>query len=277
MSLLCDLIELPRSTFYSASQVLLDLELRAAMEAVAVEFPRYGYRRMTVELRRCQWVVNHKKVLRLMRENNLLVDVRRWVRTTNSQHPFGRYPNLLKNTVVARPEQAWVGDITYVRVQTEFIYLAVLTHAPASWAGVDLFTRAIRGWELGRHLTGELTQAAWVRALAAHPAPEIHHSDQGVQYAAGGYVARLQAAGTQISMADKGQPTQNAYAERLIRTLKEEEVYLHDYLDFTDAYQHIGRFLDEVYMTKRVHSALGYLTPVEFETQFAVGALALAP
>lgn len=266
MSLLCDLVELPRSTFYYASQVLLDVALRDAMEAVAVEFPRYGYRRMTVELCRRQWVVNHKKVLRLMRENNLLVEVRRLVRTTNSQHPFGRYPNVLKNTVVARPDQAWVGDITYVRVQTEFLYLAVL---------MDLFTRAIRGWELGRHLTEELTQAALARALAAHPAPEIHHSDQGVQYAARGYVARLQAAGTQISMSDKGQPTQNAYAERLMRTLKEEEVYLHDYLDFTDAFQHLGRFLDEVYMTKRVHSALGYLTPVEFEARFAMSAPAL--
>jgi putative transposase len=265
VSLLCDLIELPRSTFYYASQVLPDLELRDAMEAVALEFPRYGYRRMTVELRRRQWVVNHKKVLRLMRENNLLVEVRRLVRTTDSQHPFGRYPNLLKNLVVSYPDQAWVGDITYVRVQTEFLYLAVL---------MDVFTRAIRGWELGRHLTEGLTQAALVRALATHR-PEIHHSDQGVQYAAGGYVGLLEAAGTQISMADKGQPTQNAYAERLMRTLKEEEVYLHDYLDFADAYQHIGRFLDEVYMTKRVHSALGYLTPVEFEAQFAVSALAL--
>ncbi len=265
MSLLCDLIDLPRSTFYYASQVRPDLELRSAMEDVALDFPRYGYRRMTVELRRRGWSVNHKKVLRLMRENNLLVDVRRLVRTTFSQHPFGRYPNLLQNLIVSRPDQVWVGDITYIRVQAEFLYLAVL---------MDLFTRAIRGWELARHLTEELTTVALERALARHR-PEIHHSDQGIQYAAGGYVARLKAVEPQISMAAKGQPTQNAYAERLIRTLKEEEVYLHEYLDFDDAYQHIGRFLDEVYMTKRVHSALGYLTPAEFEAQFALGALEL--
>jgi transposase InsO family protein len=266
VSLLCDLVDLPRSTFYYTSQVLPDLALRAAMETVALEFPRYGYRRMTVELRRRDWQVNHKKVLRLMREGNLLVEVKRLVRTTYSQHPFGRYPNLLKNTLIVRPDQAWVGDITYVRVQAEFLYLAVL---------MDLFTRAIRGWQLARHLTEELTKVALQRALATRR-PEIHHSDQGVQYAAGGYVALLEAAGTQISMAAQGQPTQNAHAERLIRTLKEEEVYLHDYLDFDDAYQHIGRFLDEVYQTKRVHSALGYLTPAEFEARFALAAPALS-
>lgn len=265
MSLLCDLVDLPRSTFYYTSRVLPDLELRDAMEDVALDFPRYGYRRMTVELRRRGWSVNHKKVLRLMRENNLLVEVRRLVRTTYSQHPFGRYPNLLQNMLIVRPDQAWVGDITYIRVQAEFLYLAVL---------MDLFTRAIRGWHLARHLTEDLTTVALERALASRR-PEIHHSDQGIQYAASGYVARLKAVEAQISMAAKGQPTQNAFAERLMRTLKDEEVYLHDYLDFDDACQHIGRFLDEVYMTKRVHSALGYLTPAEFEAQFALGAPAV--
>lgn len=130
---------------------------------------------------------------------------------------------------------------------------------------MDIFTRAIRGWHLSHNLTEELVRIALERALAGHPAPRIHHSDQGVQYAAHGYTGLLEAHGTQISMAAVGRPTEDAYAERLIRTLKEEEVYLHEYEDYDDAYQHIGQFLEEVYMTKRVHSSLHYLTPAEFE------------
>ncbi len=256
--LLCDVVTLPRSTFYYASQRAADTALLSAMEAIALDFPRYGYRRMTAELDRRGWPVNHKRVLRLMRENSLLVEVKRYVHTTWSQHTYGRYPNLLKNLMVSRPDQVWVGDITYIWVQTEFLFLAVL---------MDLFTRAIRGWELARHLTEDLPKTALRRALTTHR-PEIHHSDQGVQYAATGYVQVLQEAHTQISMAAQGQPTENAYAERVIRTLKEEEVSLHDYLDFADAYQHIGRFLDDGYMTKRVHSALGYLTPAEFQAHY---------
>lgn len=255
VKLVCDLLGVARSSFYYRPQAQDDLELRSAMESIALEFPRYGYRRITAELGRRQWEVNHKRVLRLMREDNLLVEVKRYCRTTCSQHPYGRFPNLVKGLEIVSPDQVWCGDITYIRLQREFVYLAVL---------MDIFTRAIRGWELARHLTEDLAKRALERALASRR-PEMHHSDQGVQYAASGYVGRLEAAGVRISMAAVGQPTQNAYAERLMRTLKEEEVYLHDYQDFADAYQHIRHFLDDVYMNKRVHSALGYVPPAEFE------------
>jgi putative transposase len=253
--LLCAVLELPRSTLYYQAQPAADLALRSALEEVALEFPRYGYRRMTAELQRRGWAVNHKRVLRLMREEHLLVQVRRFCRTTFSQHPYGRYPNLIKHLVIERPDQVWCADITYIRLRHEFIYLAVV---------LDIFTRSVRGWELARQLSQELPKAALVRALRS-ATPGIHHSDQGVQYAADGYTQVLHTAGVQISMSAQGQPTENAYAERFMRTLKEEEVYLHEYQDFADARAHVGHFLNDVYMHKRVHSALGYLPPAEFE------------
>jgi transposase InsO family protein len=159
---------------------------------------------------------------------------------------------------IVRPEQVWVSDITYVRLHEDFVYLAVL---------MDVFTRGICGWHLGRSLDQSLTLRALEQALARHT-PEIHHSDQGVQYAALAYTARLHQAGVQISMAEVGQAWQNGYAERLMRTIKEEEVDLSEYEDYTDAVRQLGRFLDEVYMHKRIHSSLGYLTPVAFEQQW---------
>lgn len=253
--LLCRLLDVPRSSYYYTSKPADDLELRDAIERIALEYPRYGYRRVTVELGRRGHEVNHKRVLRIMREESLLVEVQHYCRTTNSEHPYGRFPNLLKGLTVERVDQVWCADITYVRLQREFVYLAVL---------LDIFTRAIRGWELARHLTEELAKTALERALKTRR-PEVHHSDQGVQYAANGYVEMLMGSGVQVSMAARGQPTQNPFAERLMRTLKEEEVYLNEYRDFAEAHSRIGRFLDEVYMTKRVHSSLGYQTPAEFE------------
>lgn len=179
--------------------------------------------------------------------------------TTNSAHSYRRYPNLVAGLVVTQPDAVWVADITYVRLQRDFVYLAVL---------MDVFTRAIRGWELGRHLDQALTLTALERAIAAGHMPGVHHSDQGVQYAATAYIARMERLGAQISMAAQGEPRQNGYAERLIRTIKEEEVALTEYRDFTDAYAQIGRFLDEVYQHKHIHSALGYLTPAEFEAAY---------
>lgn len=157
-----------------------------------------------------------------------------------------------------RPAQLWVCDITYIRLREEFVYLAVL---------MDVLTRAIRGWHLGRSLDQSLTLRALDQALAHHT-PEIHHSDQSVQYAASAYTARLQAAGVQLSMAEVGVAWQNGYAERLMRTIKEEEVDVSDYVNYADATRQIRRFLNEVYMHKRIHSSLGYLTPAEFESQW---------
>ena len=161
---------------------------------------------------------------------------------------------------ITHPDQVWVADISYIRLAYEFVFLAIL---------MDVFTRSIRGWHLGRQLDQSLTRTALERALQSG-SPVIHHSDQGVQYAATAYVSRLERAGAQISMAEVGAAWQNGYAERLIRTIKEEEVDLSEYLNYQDAYHQIGHFLEHVYMRKRIHSSLGYLTPVEFESNWTV-------
>jgi putative transposase len=259
VSLACAVLDCARSTYYHQAENPDETALRAAIEAVAAEWPTYGYRRVAAQLRRQGLTVNRKRVLRLMQEMGLQGKIKRKTRrTTDSQHDFPRYPNLVQGLEVVRPDQAWVSDITYIRLRLDFVYLAVI---------MDVFTRCIRGWELGRSLGQELTLAALQRALAKHT-PEIHHSDQGVQYAATAYTQMLRAANVQISMAEVGEAWQNSYAERLMRTIKEEEVDLSDYEDYTDALRQLGRFLDEVYMHKRIHSSLGYLTPVEFESQW---------
>ena len=234
--------------------------MRQAIAAVAGEWPRYGYRRITKQLQRQGCIVNHKCVERSMRELGLQAQrkPKRRITTTGSSHSFPRYANLVEHLEIIRPDQLWVYDITYIRLLEEFVYLAVL---------MDVFTRGIRGWYLGRSRDQSLTLRALDQALAHHT-PEIHHSDQGVQYAATAYTARLQAAGVRISMAEVGAAWQNGYAERLIRTIKEEEVDLSDYVNYTDAVRQVGRFLDEVSMHKRIHSSLGYLTPAEFESQW---------
>ena len=252
---LCQVFAVAPSSYYYRRSHADDQDRRDLIEQIALEFPRYGYRRMAVELRRRGARVNHKRVLRLLREDHLLVQVRRFCRTTNSAHHYGRFPNLIRGLTIERLNQVWCADITYVRLRRDFVYLAVI---------MDISPRAIRGWELSGNLTEALTAAALERALAQQ-VPEIHHSDQGVQYAATGYVDRLLSRGIKVSMAARGQPRENAFAERLMRTLKEEAVYLHEYADLAEARTRIGRFLDDVYMTKRVHSALGYQTPAEFE------------
>ena len=257
----CELLELPRSTYYYQAAEKDESELEAAIEEVAGQFPTYGTRRVTHQLRRSphRIVVNRKRVRRIMAKKELLIAKKgRKRRTTDSQHPFPRYPNLVKGIEIIRPEQVWVSDITYIRLQSDFVYLAVI---------MDVFTRTIRGWWLSRTLDQELTLKALRTALETHQA-EIHHSDQGLQYAAQAYTKLLKVYDIQISMAAVGKAEENGYAERLIRTIKEEEVDLSEYLDFLDARDQIGHFIQDVYNTKRIHSALGYLTPVEFEFAF---------
>jgi putative transposase len=248
-----------RCNVYHQPRLAEDRPLEDAVRELAGQWPTYGYRRLTVMLRRQGHRVNTKHVRRLMHELNIVgkAPLRR-PRTTDSDHPFPRYPNLVEGLEVTHPDQVWVADITYVRLRKEFVYLAVL---------MDVFTRGIRGWHLGRSLEQELTITALLRAFE-RGRPEIHHSDQGVQYAAHAYVEMLMLAGSQISMARVGEPRENGYAERLMRTIKEEEVDLSEYEDFADAWRQLGRFLDDVYNRKRIHSALGYLTPSEFEQQW---------
>ena len=253
-----EVLDLARSSYYYHSQKAVDNRLEADMQLVAGQFPTYGTRRMTHELRRppYRYTINRKRVQRIMRERGWLRAVKRAkCRTTNSDHPYPRYPNRVAGLPIVRPDQVWVADITYIRLGTGFVYLAVL---------LDVFTRAIRGWNLSRNLDTSLTLGALNMALQGHT-PEIHHSDQGVQYAASEYVRELQTHHVLISMAAVGKPEENGYAERLMKTIKEEEVDLSDYRDFADAERQIKRFLEDVYMTKRIHSSLGYLTPAEFE------------
>ncbi len=236
-------------------------KLRQTIEAVASRFVTYGSRRVTQELRRPPYEmrINRKRTQRLMREMGLQRSQKRRKRsTTDSQHGFARYPNLLADMEVTYPDQVWVSDITYIRLFREFVYLAVI---------MDVFTRSIRGWHLSRRLDQSLTLTALRQALRAYE-PQIHHSDQGVQYAANAYVDLLRQHQVQISMAARGAPEENPYAERLIRTIKEEEVDLSEYEDFSDARSQIGYFIEEVYQKKRIHSSLGYLTPVEFEEDY---------
>jgi len=254
----CEVLGLAHSSYYYRSQRAEEEQLVTDLEQEAQRFPMYGSRRLTHQLRRSpyRYRINRKRTQRIMRQKRLLRPVKRaQCRTTDSRHAFPRYPNLVTGLPIDHPEQVWVCDLTYVRLGSGFVYLAVI---------MDVFTRAIRGWNLSRNLDTDLTLTALQNALRLC-IPEIHHSDQGVQYAAQEYVDVLNRFHVQPSMAAQGKPEENGYAERLMRTIKEEEVTLSEYNDFTDAYRQIGRFIEHVYMTKRIHSALGYLTPVEFE------------
>lgn len=259
--LVCRLLRVPRSSIYYTAQPVPDDEamLKTVLLDLAGQWPTYGYRRLTAMMRRLDWPVNSKRVRRWMEELGIHgAPPTRTTRTTNSNHAFPRYPNLVQDLTITRPDQVWVADITYIRLRKEFVYLAVL---------MDVFSRCLRGWHLGRNLDQGLTLAALERALVV-AVPEVHHSDQGVQYAATAYVERLQRLNVTLSMAAIGEPRENGYAERLMRTIKEEEVNLSEYHDFADAQRQLGRFLDDVYNVKRIHSALGYLTPREFEEQW---------
>lgn len=258
-------MRIPRSTFYHnpkgkpLEKLKEDLDLQGEIERICLEFPRYGYRRVTKELHRRRWRVNHKRVLRIMRGNDLLCRIRkRRVRTTNSGHSQPVFPNLIKDLTLSSINQVWVADITYVRILTAFVYLAVI---------LDLFSRKVIGYHLSRHLDTKLTLSALQMAIRDRdPLPGcIHHSDQGVQYASSDYVNELGRYDFRISMTKKGNPYENATCESFIKTLKDEEVYLWEYRTIEDAQRRISYFIKDVYNKKRLHSSLGYRPPNEFE------------
>ena len=256
---------LARSSYYyqprsaSPAKLQADADLRGRIEEIALRFPRYGYRRMTRQLQREGFPVNHKRVLRLMRASDLLVKCKRkWLSTTDSRHGFRVYPNLRQEVTLTGLNQVWVADLTYIRLRWEFVYLAVI---------LDAFSRRVVGYALSRSLEASLTVAALQAALADRRPPPgcLHHSDRGVQYACDEYVNLLTETGLRISMSRRGNPYDNAQAESFFKTLKHEEVNLTEYRNLEEAASCIGAFIEQVYNRERLHSALGYLPPAEFE------------
>jgi putative transposase len=236
-----------------------EADLRDRIEAICLEFPGYGYRRVTWELKRSHWIVNHKKVLRIMRESDLLCRLqRKKARTTNSKHSFPRYPNLIKNKTITLLNQVWLADITYIRILTSFVYLAAI---------LDACSRKVIGYAISQSLETDLTLKALKMAISQRkPKPgAIHHSDQGVQYASDEYVTELKKYGFAISMSRRGNPYDNATMESFFKTLKYEEVYLCEYETYEDVKERIPYFIEAVYNHKRLHSGIGYLTPDEYE------------
>jgi putative transposase len=266
---LCALATVSRAGFYRwrhAPQAQdADIVLRDQIQRIALEWPCYGWRRVTAELRRRGWKVNHKRVRRIMREDNLLcLRRRKFVLTTDSKHNLPVYPNLAGEMVLTGIDQLWVADITYIRLETEFVYLAVV---------LDRYSRRVIGWELDRTLEDDLSLAALRMALRSRtPGPGlVHHSDRGIQYASGDYTDVLKDNKVRISMSRKGNPYDNATCESFMKTLKYEEVYRQEYRDLAEARASMGQFLNKVYNQQRLHSALGYLPPVEFEQSLSQG------
>jgi transposase InsO family protein len=263
MERMVELGQVSRSGFYRSQDADpgpdRDMELRDALQKIAVEWPSYGRPRITKELRRRGWVVNPKRVRRLMREDNLLcVRKRKFVVTTDSSHGRKIYPNLARNMILTGTDQLWVADITYIRLRDEFVFLAVI---------LDAYSRRVIGWALDRTLEDELTLGALRMALSRRIVQPglVHHSDRGTQYASSDYTHLLADHGITISMSRKGNPWDNAACESFMKTLKYEEVYRNEYRDLAEARASIREFLEKIYNQKRLHSALGYLPPVEFE------------
>lgn len=248
-----------RSTYYyKPKKKPSDMELAAKIEDIALDYPYYGYRRITAELRRQGLKVNHKRVLRLMREKNLLCRVvKSFKATTDSSHSLRKYPNLIYDIVPCRIDELWHADITYIKIATSFVYLAAV---------VDGFSRKVIGYGLGRTLSADLAIAALKDAISKRSTDNlIHHSDQGLQYCSYEYVNILKDYGIAISMSAKANPYDNAKIESFFRTLKVEEVYMFEYETYAEVLERIPYFIEEVYNKKRLHSSLGYIPPEEFE------------
>jgi len=274
----CSCLNISRSQYYdwkirndSLNQSdPFEIQIKDKIHQIAIEFLRYGYRRITKELHRRGLQINSKRVLNLMREDNLLCIKKTFVpRTTDSNHNHRIYPNLARDVEITRINQLWVSDITYIQLPNEFIYLAVI---------IDVGSRRCIGWDLDRNIDTQLTLNALYKALECRAGQDlnglIHHSDQGVQYASNAYIECLKEHDIQISMNRKGNPYDNAFAESFMKTLKYEEVYLADYRTFNEAYDNIENFIESVYNEKRLHSKIGYLPPIEYEEALSLYSVA---
>lgn len=271
---MCAVGQISRATFYRFDPEREpsdeDLNLRDEIQRIALEFPCYGRPRITAELKRQGWDAGHRRVGRIMREDNLLcLRKRKFVVTTDSNHNLRVYPNLAGSMALTGIDQLWIADITYIRLEMEFVYLAVV---------LDAFSRRVIGWALDRHLEDDLAIAALEMALRRRTPPEglTHHSDRGVQYASNDYTGLLKEHGVRISMSRSGNPYDNATCESFMKTLKYEEVYRQEYRDLADARTSIERFLEKVYNGKRLHSALGYRPPVEFELSLLTASIPIS-
>jgi putative transposase len=264
---MCELAGVSRASFYrhweQKAPAAAEMALRDSIQRVALKHRYYGYRRIAIVIEREGFQVGAKKVRRLMREDNLLaVRLRKFVVTTDSDHPFEVYPNLAQYLVLSDMNQLWVADLTYVRLRREFVYVAVV---------IDCWSRRSVGWAVGRSLTTSLPLVALDRAITSRqPQPGlVHHSDCGCQYASGSYVERLEAIGAVLSMSRPGRPWENGICESFIATLKREEIDARQFASLEELEQHLEEFIDQVYNRVRLHSALGYLSPEEFEARQA--------
>ena len=265
---MCQLAGVSRASYYrhlvEVAPDEAEMEIQAAIQEVVVaNHRRYGYRRVTMELHRRGMQVNHKRVLRIMREDSLLaIRYRKYILTSDSEHEHEVHINLAARMTVTGVDQLWVADITFIRLQVKFVFLAVV---------IDRYSRKAIGWALDRSLSAKVAVAALRQAIARRPPPPgvVHHSDRGIQYACSDYVAELKANGMVPSMSRPANPYDNAVCESFMKTLKQEEIRCHQYRDFQDLSEHLEEFIETYYNRLRLHSALGYRTPEEFERDAA--------
>lgn len=261
----CSGFNINRSNYYNwlKSPSIKEDKLTSAIQDISLEFVKYGYRRITAELHRRGFKTNHKKVLKIMRKENLLCKKKTFrIHTTNSKHKLPLYSNLTKNMVLNGLNQLWVADITYVQLQKEYVYLAVI---------IDVFSRKCVGWALSRNIDTRIALEALNMAIRTRKSigfeQLIHHSDRGVQYASKEYVDLLKEVGIKISMTESGNPRENAFAESFMKTFKVEEVYIKEYETFEEAYHNIKEFIEKVYNARRLHSSIKYMPPDEYEEE----------